>query len=246
MVYKENFVAVVKCNGKILREQNDVVTLPFGSDYTLLLKNLESRRASVKISIDGKDVLDGDEIVVEANDETELRGFITGTDVKNMFRFIQKTEKIADHRGDFIDDGIIRVEFAYEKKGETIQYYTPPLFRSTDIIGSRVFSKGSSSDFNCYHHSTTVCSDSLCNSSPAQDEGITVKGAETQQGFQYVTIGELEESSVIIIRLNGTTPSGKVAQQPITVKTKIVCSICGTKNSAGVKFCPECGTAVDY
>ncbi len=45
MMYKQNFVVVVKCNGKILREQDsDVVYLPFGAEYSILLKNKDSRR----------------------------------------------------------------------------------------------------------------------------------------------------------------------------------------------------------
>ena len=33
----------------------------------------------------------------------------------NKFKFIQKTDKIIGHRGDNIDDGMIRVEYRYEK-----------------------------------------------------------------------------------------------------------------------------------
>jgi len=132
MVYKDRFVAVVKCNGKVLREKDDTVTLPFGSEYSLLLKNLESRRAVVKVSIDGKDVVDGS-LILEPNSETELEGFLEGCEVKNRFRFIQKTEEIVKHRGDRIDDGLIRVEYRFEKKvEEEIVYrrkyypYVPP------------------------------------------------------------------------------------------------------------------------
>jgi hypothetical protein len=115
MTYKDQFVVEVKCRGKILRVQDDVVRLPFGSEYSLYLKNLNSRRASVKISIDGEDVLDYQSLILDANSSTELEGFLRGTTAKNRFKFINKTKEIQDHRGDKIDDGIIRVEFAYEK-----------------------------------------------------------------------------------------------------------------------------------
>ncbi len=47
MTYKENFVLVVKCKGEILRERDGIVTLPFGSEYSILMKNLDHRRALV-------------------------------------------------------------------------------------------------------------------------------------------------------------------------------------------------------
>jgi len=115
MTYKDQFVAEVKCRGKILRVKDDAVHLPFGSEYSLYLKNLNSRRASVTISIDGQDVLDNQSLILEPNSSTELEGFLRGTTAKNRFKFINKTKEIQEHRGDKVDDGIIRVEFAYEK-----------------------------------------------------------------------------------------------------------------------------------
>jgi len=115
MTYKDQFVVEVKCNGKILRVQDDVIHLPFGSEYSIYLKNLNSRRAAINISIDGEDVLDGSSLILNANSSTDLEGFLRGATAKNKFKFINKTKEIQDHRGDKIDDGIIRVEFAYEK-----------------------------------------------------------------------------------------------------------------------------------
>ena len=112
MTYKDQFVVEVKCRGKILRVKDDAVHLPFGSEYSLYLKNLNSRRASVTISIDGQDVLDNQSLILEPNSSTELEGFLRGTTAKNRFKFINKTKEIQEHRGDKIDDGIIRVEFA--------------------------------------------------------------------------------------------------------------------------------------
>ncbi len=115
MTYKENFVVEVKCKGKILRVMDEAVHLPYGSEYTLLLKNLNSRRVSVNIHIDGQDVLDYSSLIIEANEQSELKGFLRGSVATNRFRFIHKTKEIQEHRGDKPDDGLIRVEFAFEK-----------------------------------------------------------------------------------------------------------------------------------
>ena len=115
MVYQDSFVAVIKCGSKVLRERDGTVFLPFGSSYSLLLKNLESRKANIKISIDGQNVLGGSSLIIDPNSEAELQGFLEGSVVKNRFKFIQKTKEIQDHRGDRIDDGIVRIEFAFEQ-----------------------------------------------------------------------------------------------------------------------------------
>lgn len=116
MTYKDQFVAEIKVNGKILRLKDDTATLPFGSEYSILLKNLNSRRASVKISIDGQDALGYSSLILDSNETTELQGFLSGNVVRNRFKFIQKTKEIQEHRGDKIDDGFIRIEFAFEKE----------------------------------------------------------------------------------------------------------------------------------
>lgn len=140
MMYKENFVAVIKYNGKILRERNEFVTLPFGSEYSILLKNLEARKAVVKVSVDSEDVLDGNSVIIGANSSMELKGFMKGTRVTNKFKFIQKTKEIADYRGDRVDDGIVRVEFKFEKK------------RVTKIVEERRHRRYE--PWPCYIHST--------------------------------------------------------------------------------------------
>lgn len=129
MVYKNDFVAIISVNGKILREQNGSVELPFGSDYSIRLKNLESRKARVKVSIDGKDVLNGDSLLLAPNAGMILEGFLDGNTVRERFRFIQKTQEIVDHRGDRLDDGIVRVEYCFEqRKLEYVPVYHGPRY----------------------------------------------------------------------------------------------------------------------
>ena len=116
MTYKRGFVVVVKADGKILREKDDsTVFMPFGSEYSLMLKNLESRRSLVNISIDGTDVTHGG-LIIQPNSTVELERFIKDLKQGNRFKFIEKTKQISEHRGDKMDDGLIRVEFAFEKR----------------------------------------------------------------------------------------------------------------------------------
>lgn len=250
MTYKEQFVVEVKCKGKILRVKNDCVYLPFGSDYSIYLKNLNSVRASVKIAIDGEDVLDGSMLVVNGNSSVELQGFLKDNYAKNKFKFIQKTKEIQDYRGDRIDDGIIRVEFAYEKtKQDPVilreehhhYHYNNPFYWN---YGG--YYTGDSSDNNTKiltAYNISCCSDASLSNVPLPDEGITVKGEECNQQFNYTSIGKLEQSTVIIIRLKGLVDqTGQIIDEPIITKKKLVCSSCGKKSKSSFKFCPNCGT----
>jgi len=114
-VYSNKFVVSLKSDGKVLREQNGSIELPFGNEYSIFLKNLESRTAVVSISIDGEDVLDRNKLVIHPNSDLELKGFMKGNIAKNRFRFIKRTKNIEENRGIHIDDGLIRVKFQFEK-----------------------------------------------------------------------------------------------------------------------------------
>ena len=90
MVFNNNFIAVVKCRGKVLRESNGgEVRIPFGSEYSILLKNKSNQRAVVNVEINGDDALSSNQIVIDGNGKLELEGFMDGDgDVTNKFKFI--------------------------------------------------------------------------------------------------------------------------------------------------------------
>lgn len=117
-MYKSNFVCSLKVGGKILREKSGEVALPFGSEYSILLKNLHSRRAMVKVSVDGQDATEGTKLILQPNDTLELERFIRNGNLKsgNRFKFIERTSEIEEHRGIKVDDGLIRAEFWVERE----------------------------------------------------------------------------------------------------------------------------------
>jgi hypothetical protein len=269
-MYKDNLVVIIKHNNKVLRERGDKVILPFGSEYSILVKNLNSRKVSVNISIDGEDVLDNNSILIEANSSMELDGFMKGMFAKNRFRFIKKTKQISNYRGDKADDGLIRVEFAYEKANN---WFCGPIRYTLNTH----YDNGSDFDSTRYGDTFTSCSDDgytgrggfkgssgfsnkklgsrICSSDislaaaidipPEIDEGITVKGEEIDQGFVYGHIGELESSQVMVIHLCGEKINGTVVSKPVTVKTRLRCKTCGTLSRSHAKFCSNCGTFLE-
>ena len=78
------------------------------------------------------------------------------------------------------------------------------------------------------------------------DEGITVKGSEVNQQFQYGYIDELENiSHVLVLKLKGYNSKEEKIKQPLLVKTKVQCKTCGELNTSKNKFCSSCGTFLE-
>ena len=124
MMYNQKMVACLKANNKILREFKDTVYIPFGSEYSIYLKNLNSVRAEVDISIDGKSVCE-DGLVINANSELNIERFINDLNKGNKFKFIERTGRIEKHRGIGSEDGLIRVAFKFEKVQPTPVWIWP-------------------------------------------------------------------------------------------------------------------------
>lgn len=119
-MYNNKLVTCIKVAGKVLREQNDTVKLPFGSEYSVYLKNLDSVKILAKVEIDGQDVGDGTQFIVPANGTIDIERFIKNGNFGqgNKLKFIERSSGIEKHRGIMAEDGLIRVEFQFEKRIE--------------------------------------------------------------------------------------------------------------------------------
>jgi len=265
MVYSEQFVAAIKVNsgtklGQILRETKDgCVHIPFGTEYSIYMKNLSSKRSVVSITIDGVSV--GESLVIGPNESCDLERFIDGRTKGYKFKFIEKTQEISEHRGDRIDDGIVRIDYQYE----SVKLYTPQIKITeehhyhhyphdwnwpTDYWKNRF-----QFPYEITYGSSTLCSsgdnimmDGGGNSSTAifqssqNQDGITVQGGDSSQNFYKVHVGNLEqEKHVIVLKLVGASSEecGRI-EEPVTVKMK--CPTCGKTTKA--RWCGNCGTRV--
>ena len=180
MMYNKKLVASVKCAGKIMREQNDTVFLPFGEEYSILLKNLSSQKAVVHIEIDGRQVVP-DGVVIHPNVSVDLERFVIESDLNKgpRLKFIEKTDEISDHRGDTIDDGIVRISYQFER---VCDYRVPHDVWGGPYYGSITMGSGGI-DGTMY---TANNGNSALRSQPeimnmSNDAGITVNGSESNQ-----------------------------------------------------------------
>ena len=272
-MYKNNFAAAIKVNGKILREFGDTVYLPFGSEYQIRLKNLNSQRAKVKVQIDGETVT-GNDLVMNPYKTFDLERFIRNGNLTegNRFKFIERTSKIEQHRGIEVEDGIISIHFEFEMATLEI-HKNPTPWESQPIYGpsggrytSRRVNLGNtqyetptgwydntSASINALSGTYGVTNTSgeihdgqaVCDSIQVNDTGITVEGSKSNQTFGTTSwAGSLGTREVLNIKLLGETEQNKAVREPVTVKTKLKCKTCGTMNSATSKFCSECGTSL--
>jgi hypothetical protein len=142
MMYNQKLVASLKANGKILREFKDTVYCPFGAEYSILLKNLNTVRAVVNVFIDGENIVPGG-LVLNAGQEIDLERSIKNGNLTegNKLKFIERTSRVEQHRGVKLEDGLVRIEYQFEIPrpiinvnqifGNTNTLYYPPGVRST-------------------------------------------------------------------------------------------------------------------
>ena len=256
MVYQNKMVVAVKVDGKILRETGDSVSIPFGSEYSILLKNLNSVRTLVKISIDGVDATDGTELVLEPNSSLDLERFIHNgnLDAGNKFKFIPRSKQIEKHRGIKSDDGLIRVEYKTERvvpKIEPIKMwwtwipYSPFVWQEENSWTKPYYdiNGGQQTNKTILRAAVNTCMMN-CSTEPVMNMGITVPGSESSQKFYCTSPFKTHpQSEVIVLRLRGHV-AGEDVQKAVTVNSKPKCSFCGTKNKSSNCCCVQCGAAL--
>lgn len=263
MTHKKNFVCAVKVNGKVLRESSDSVELPFGSEYSILLKNLDSVRVQARITIDGSEAIGW--LVINPGQDIEIERFVKDLNRGNRFKFIELTERIENHRGIKIEDGLIRVEFKREKVHEipkmvehhTYHYNYPYWFnhshpryqlgRGSIMFSNSESASGSISNSLQGQQNINLASVSFARSSAKQVNdfvGITVAGSLSNQKFTTVNDFDTEPSEVIVIHLVGKKAE-KIVKKAKTVHTLLQCETCGKISKSSAKFCKECGTSLE-
>lgn len=258
-MYKDNFVVSIKSDGKFLRDYQGMVKLPFGSEYSIYLKNLENRLATVKIWIDGEDVLDGNSLIIHSNQPFTLEGYMKGNQALYRFKFIEKTKQIESYRGNRPEDGLIRVEYRFQEQYPTYTVYTTTTYYDWQPVwkynasgwntfsdsSSSVGGRGSCSSSYSYDNNSNIsCYYSSLSNNVDNCDGISVKGSPVQQNFQAGYAGNLENTvHVMTFALSGYHNEKKV-EKSITTKDKIICMVCGNPNKYNAKYCNNCGNCL--
>lgn len=257
-MFKNNFVTSIKANGKFFKENENNINIPFNTEYSIYLKNLESRDAVVNVSIDGKDVLDGKRLIVRGNSVLELEGFMDGQTAKNRFKFIKRSKEIEEFRGITPEDGVISVTFDFEQRKPEYYPYTTyfPDWRwypQQPYYGSPTWTiETSGSTAATYTIDNTLTSinssqsrkrisSSVMLTNAQVSEGISVPGNDISQNFGLGYVGNLENNpTTISFKLFGFDSNEE--KQLVFSKDKLKCKTCGLENKNQNKFCGRCGT----
>lgn len=276
MMYNQKFAAAIKVKGRVLRENKETVLIPFASEYSILLKNLNTRRAIVNVYIDGEDQTPGG-LVIDAGRECTLERSIKNNNLNegNKFKFIERTGAVEAHRGIKLEDGIVRIEFEFEReqpqwysnnsviKGidpgrypwdqTNTPYYGPYYGIAQGGLAANTIlrGRGTSASLNTVNISAQGApivdvTNAVAQNVSYNDAGITVAGSKSDQKFRTVT-GVYGDGTKhnIVLKLLGETPDNKPVVKEVTVKHKVKCTTCGRQNKATAKFCAECGTSLE-
>lgn len=252
MMFKENLVVSVKAGGNYLTDKGNKILMPFGTEYSLFFRNKDVRRVAIgPITIDGKDILDGKRMVLDAAEDWTLEGAIRDTDDSYRFKFIERTKKISNHRDDDPEDGLISVSFQYEKIKSTFHKMRERRINGDGhgFLHSMNIGGHDSAPIATYSASSasTMNVGSVSNlqhqAQPEAEAGITVDGNHINHSYNTTVLNGMEaEQHNLLFGIYGYTESAELIKESITSKTKLICNTCGTKSSYNTKFCPECGT----
>ena len=275
MMYNQKLVASIKANGKVLREFKDTVYIPFGSEYSFLIKNLNTTRAVVNVFIDGENVVPGG-LVIDPGRTVDLERWIKNGNLSegNRFKFIERTTAIEDGpRGIKLEDGLVRVEYQFEMPRPIINTswisasgssgfpnsatYSSTSYNVNGVMRGVDFSKGENMKASATSAMNSTLQSMGISASAGElhdgaatmdwnDVGITVPGSKSEQKFQTTTVGVLDPTvHNIVLKLVGDLGNNKPVTKPVTVQHKPKCTTCGKQNKAHAKFCVECGTALE-
>lgn len=267
-MYQDKMAFAVKVNGRVVRDNDETAFIPFGAEYSLFIKNLNSVRALVRVSIDGKSVTDDVDLVVGPNQSIDLERYIQNGNLSagQRFKFIERTAKIENGpRGIKVDDGLIRIEYEFERVKPPIKTYTSSIlrgggdidyFKGGDFLNT---SKGIGSDvvydtalYSANATSTSVSSDSVY----AMNATRSVRSRSAS-----LNTAEREVKTSAVVNDVGITVGGSVSTQQFSeaawfptdgVKHVMIMKILGeTETGKPVERpvlvrtkvdCPTCGT----
>ena len=257
MMYGNKLAVAIKSNGKVLREFKDTVYIPFASEYSILIKNLNTVRVLVNVFIDGDNVIPGG-LVVNVGQEVDLERWVRNSNLNegNKFKFIERTASVEHHRGIKLEDGIVRIEYQFEKVYQRQDGWLAkgtPISQSPEYNGilrglqnGTLHVSGGLGGVSTQGVAAINSVNISATSAVFNDAGITVAGSKSEQKFSTVGSFATEpEKHSLVIKLLGETPDNKPVVVPVTVKSKPKCTTCGKQNKATAKFCSACGTSLE-
>lgn len=264
-MFKQNTVISIKVGKNFLPDQDSIVKLPFGSEYSILIKNLNNSPIKVRMFIDGN--INGPEkgFLIKEKDSFEINSFFN---TNNALKFVNKSKELNKHREENIEDSLIRfeVDILNEKESKNNFSDLAELLKKSQIK-KRPFESNKPWDnypkvdlhehpflpeknntfggnYNPYEQVFCSSIESIYSNESSliaysNESGITVPGKKIEK--QIVTeLNEIKyikkESLCFIFKLESTNENISFD------KEKKVCLVCNKKYKSKYNYCPIDGS----
>lgn len=257
-MYLKDFVVTLEVKGQTCREfkneqGRNLIYIPFGSDYSLQFRNMRNVRALVEVKIDGAEVTAGG-LVIGANSSSSLTGKIDGDSTKNQFRFIRKTERIKNVRGDKPMDSVVEVKVTFEedwyelkRRLDNADIWRKKSIKSCGITWQSDRTESPLRSFSSYNQADSGLS-SLnqigFNCSANIEGGLTVPGTPTNVNYSTTSFRRSSDVTSVSFFLTGTNPESLPIAQPVVTRSERICPTCRFRNPNTDRWCGDCGTCL--
>jgi len=241
-MYKDKFVLSVISDGHPVKESgsrgNRQVSIPFGSEYKIRLKNKNDKSCTAKVTIDGTPVSNFGDIIVNAGGTVDLERFITNSmSSGKKFKFVKLDHPDVDDPTKS-ENGFIQVEFrlAKEKNGIKISPdpykpsknpWWPPKFKGFEDNDGCNWGN-SNNDWTFTYIGTSASS--FC----AIDDGATIEGSKSDQSFTYSNLEVESHRTILKLKMVGIKGGIKKSK-------KRYCTQCGHQLRKRDRYCGGCG-----
>jgi hypothetical protein len=256
MAYDSQFVLAILHEGSPVREINGKITIPFGSEYIVRLKNKSNVRAKARVWIDGRKASTLGDFILHAGETLDLERFLDESmDSGRRFKFVHVSDSRVNDPTDY-NNGVVKVEF-YKETSFRIDWgkinLDPYRDASPFPYDNR---KGSGADPNflrsthiSWNDNSTLVSNSIASSSICDSNqlGATVEGGNSDQRFVEGQEFSTEALPITLsLKIQGPrikTPSTITKPRPTSKPRVRFCSNCGTRRRRSARFCSHCGEA---
>ena len=268
-MYRDSYAMAVIVNGKVLKEMDNTVVMPFGTEYTVRLKNKQRKQSVADVFIDGRLAAKG--IVVSANGTVDLERFVVDGNLASgpCFKLVPTKDGRVE-QPDEMENGILEVKFYPEKDLPTVKVVEHLNYHNYYQHRCHGHCKQCCWDFHCQlcrpnvkwcSNSGNAFSDNQYQVGTSMDWSMVSMNTASQSLSSRAIEGAQFTNALSTDSEVGATVEGSLSKQafhtvhvdvdvdhPVTLQLKLrgvaklleTCS-CGFKRR-DENFCPKCGT----
>jgi hypothetical protein len=270
-MYSNGFVVSVKINGVTVGEKDNFkVAMPFDTEYSLMLKNRNDRKAVAKVYIDGEEVTKTGKLILDANSTLNLERYIEDMDNGAKFKFVPLSNNEVKDEGDS-EKGFIEVRFQlvkptqsqvimheehiYHHKHHYNDYWDYPVYKGPFYYCGGVGNSASSSGLNVNNTVSGNFTSLNCNSLATNSNDTVSYNAKIEDNKLIEEVGATIKGSNSSQKFSYSYV-GELESQETVIRFQLVgtkdketiklykkthCTKCGKKYDVNDKYCSDCG-----